>query len=694
MIKVLNNIFVLEGKNIQYAFGPYKGLLRHIYFGNKADEKDFEHFEIRDISSNDSSCDIAWEEYTPWGGLRYKEPAVKVSFGDGTRDLVLEYDGFAIEEDVLRIRLKDKFYPIAIFLNYKIYEEYDIIARWVEIKNLGEEDIFIEKAYSCEVNIDGTGYNITNVLGHWAGEGRRFKQRLDGGKLILESRKGNTGHNNNPYFIIDIDASEDKGEVYFGALEYTGNFKILVEVTPYYYTRLLMGLNDFDFEYRLKASETLILPKAYIGYTDKGYSDMSHRLHRFVRDIILPVDLRNSLRPVLFNSWEATLFNVKCDEQIELARKAKDIGCELFVVDDGWFGERNSDSAGLGDWKVNRDKFPNGLEELIHEVNRLGMDFGLWIEPEMVNPDSELYRQHPDWVYRFNNRELTTSRNQLVLNLSLNEVKEYIFNVLDELLTNYNIKYIKWDMNRPFSEAGALNLDIKEQKMIWLLHSKAVFDLIERLRGKHKGIEIEACASGGGRMDFGVLNYFDEFWTSDNTDALDRLFIQESVSYIYPANTMRCWVTDCPNFINGRTIPLEFRFHVAMMGSLGIGGNINKWTKEEIELAKEKIKQYKEIRHIVQKGDLFRIKSIPKDEIHAIQYVYQGESVVFVFKLYEKFGRKQYKVKLKGLNADKIYEVKYGDKIVRKGGAYLKNVGLELILDGDFSSQLIRLKEI
>ncbi|MCX7903324.1 MAG: alpha-galactosidase [Caloramator sp.] len=694
MIKVLNDIFVLEGKNIQYAFGPYKGLLRHIYFGNKVDERDFQHFDIEDISSNDSAYDIAWEEYTPWGGLRYKEPAVKVRFSDGTRDLVLEYYGFLIEEDILRIRFRDKFYPIEIFLNYKMYEEYDILARWVEFKNLGKEDIFIEKAYSCELNLEGTGYYITNVLGYWAGEGRRFKEKLEGGKLILESRKGNTGHNNNPYFILDIGADEDRGEVYFGTLEYSGNFKILVEATPYYSTRVLMGFNDFDFEYRLKPSEGLIVPKAYLGYTDKGYSDMSKRLHSFARDIILPGDLKNSLRPVLFNSWEATLFDVKCHEQIELARKAKDIGCELFVVDDGWFGERNSDAVGLGDWEVNKEKFPKGLEELIDEVNRLGMEFGLWIEPEMVNPNSKLYKEHPEWVYRFNNRELTTARNQLVLNLTLKEVKDYLFNVLDGLLTNYNIKYIKWDMNRPFSEAGALNLDIKEQKMIWFLHSRAVFEIVERLRNKHKGIEIEACASGGGRVDFGILNYFDEFWASDNTDALDRLLIQESVGYIYPAKAMRCWVTDCPNFISGRTIPIEFRFHVAMMGALGIGGNLNKWSKEEFDLAKKKIKQYKEIRHIVQHGELFRIKSITKDEIHALQYVYKGESVLFAFKAHQRFGRKSYKVKLKGLKDNKIYEVKYDDKIIRKGGAYLKNLGIDIILDGDFSSQLIIIKEV
>ncbi|WP_027308788.1 alpha-galactosidase [Caloramator sp. ALD01] len=689
-VRKYNEYIGLYTKSMQYVFKLEDDLIRHVYFGEEIPLEDFELEKIQEVSSNDSIYDVAKEEFSYHGKLRFKETCLKVEFEDGTRDLVLKLKDFKVDEDYVEVLLKDEHYKIEVILKYKVYEEEDLLARCIEVKNVGEGIIKIEKAFSFELNLDGLGYYINNVGGHWGKEGVRFRQQVGYSKVVLESRKGNTGHNNNPYFIIERDAEEDRGEVYFGALEYSGNFKIVAEGMPYGYTRVLVGINDFDTSITLEEGQSLALPTVYFGYTKKGLGEMSRRMHRFVINKLMPINFNQRIRPVLYNSWEATLFDVKCSEQIELAKRAKEIGCELFVVDDGWFGERNSDRAGLGDWYVNKEKFPQGLKPLIDEVKALGMDFGIWVEPEMVNIDSNLYRNHPDWVYHFNNRKCTTARNQLVLNMTLKEVQDYVYSVLDELLTQNDISFIKWDMNRPFSEAGALNL--KDKRSVWIKHTEAVFEIVKRLREKHPNVHFEACASGGGRVDLGSIRYFDQYWTSDNTDAFDRLKIQESYSLIYPAIAMRAWVTDCPNFLTNRIIPLKFRFHCAMMGTLGIGGNINKWTDEEKKIAMDMIEEYKKIRHIVQFGDLYRLSSIEKEEIHSVQYVLKDESVVFTFLPRQNYSKSKFRIRLKGLELDKRYKVKIEGKEYFKSGAYIMNYGIDVELKGDYASNAIYLK--
>ena len=422
---------------------------------------------------------------------------------------------------------------------------------------------------------------------------------------------------------------------------------------------------------------------------------MSNNMNDFARNYLMPKENRNKLHKVLFNSWEATKFDVSAKAQIKLAKKAAQIGVELFVVDDGWFGERNDDTAGLGDWIVNKKKFPNGLKELIDVVNDLGMDFGLWVEPEMVNPNSDLYRAHPDWIYHFKHRTPTTTRNQLVLNLSRHDVQRYILEAMDKLLSENNIAYIKWDMNRPISEPGAKNLQLLDQRSSWYRHTMAVFKIVDELRKKHPNVTFEACASGGSRIDYGTLQHYSQFWLSDNTDALDRLFIQEGYSYMYPIKAMRAWVTDIPNKITKKSIPLEFRFHSAMSGILGLGGNLTEYTKEELDIAKQKVSQYKKIRHIIQDGYVYRLKSLTFSTIQAVQYVYQQkESVLFVFLPGQRFIDKHYLVKLKGLNPDVTYEIHQKDKTSVKHGDYLMNVGIHFKLMGDYQSELVYIKAL
>lgn len=678
-------IFNIQSKNTSYVFGVDNGgLLRHLYWGKKIeDTKEFDMPILVEVSTNDPVYEITKEEYPVYGSLRYKEHCLKATFADKSRELVYKYDSYEITDNELVIKLKDAYYEFNINLHYKVYDEYDLIERYVSIKNNSKDIIEIEKIHSGQLHIPYEDLNFSNVHGHWGAEQQRFVQKVNYGKIVIENRRGISSHNHNPYFILDKNATETTGEVFFGALKLSGNFSGIVEQTQYGETLVQMGINSHDFLMKLKPGEEFVSPAIIVGYSNCGFEVMTHNLHNFAKDNIL----REGLRPVLYNSWEATEFKVNCDEQINLAKKAKEIGAELFVVDDGWFGERHGIDNGLGDWYVNKEKFPNGLEPLIKEVKAMDMMFGIWVEPEMVNPLSQLYKDHPEWIYQFATRESDTSRGQYVLDLTKKEVKEYIYNILDELLSTYEIDYIKWDANRPISQTNL-------EKDIWYKHIEAVYDIVRELKVKHQNVLFEACASGGGRIDYGILGIFDDFWTSDNTDAYDRLFVQESYSYIYPIKAMRAWVTDCPNFLSRRVIPLRFRYHSAMMGTLGIGCNILKFNEDEVKLSQELIEEYKEIRHIIQEGDFYRLENTSKNNYSIYQYNKDDESLLFVFLPQSVIGHRGVTVKLRGLNSKSKYLIKINGEEVVKSGSYLMNRGLDIKLSGDYCSDIIRINRI
>ena len=676
------NIFSLNTINTSYVFGiDDEGLIRSLYWGRKINHiYDFELIKLEEVSTNDPVYEITHEEYPVYGGLRYKEHCLKVNFNDGTREVKYKFVGYKVEENKLIVSLKDEYYDLEINLNYIIHEKYDLLERYVTVKNNSSEVMEIEKIYSGQFHIPYENLNFRNVHGHWGAEQQMFTQKVGYGKIYIENRRGISTHNHNPYFILDKDASETNGEVFFGALKLSGNFSGIVEQTPYGETLVQLGINPHDFILELKGGEEFKTPAIIAGYTNEGFEKMSHNLHNYGKNELM----RDGLRDILYNSWEATEFKVSCNEQIKLAKKAKELGAELFVVDDGWFGERDGIDNGLGDWYVNEKKFPNGLNQLIAAVKDIDMKFGIWFEPEMVNPKSQLYKDHPDWIYNFKTRESDTSRGQHVLNLSKDEVKEFIYNTLDQMLSTYDIDYIKWDANRPISQS-----DVK--KDIWFKHIENLYDIVRKLKEKHPKVYFEACASGGGRIDFGSLEVFDDYWTSDNTDAYDRLTIQDSYSYIYPIKAMRAWVTDCPNFLSKRIIPLEFRFHSAMMGTLGIGCNILKYSKEDDEIAKKLISEYKTIRHIIQEGDFYRLENTSSNDYYLYQYLKENESVVFVFLPQSKIGHRGTRVKLRGLESDKKYTLEYLGKTIEKTGEYLMNYGVDIRLEGDYSSCIIRL---
>lgn len=690
------NLFVLETKNTHYVTAvDSDGHLRHIYWGRKCKAGDYFCTDARERNSNHSGVDFAKYEYMTYGGVVYRPSAFAATFSDGCRQAEFTFSDFSVfDEDGgnrLEITLTDKEYGLEAALVYRIKDDSDVIERFVRLKNESDNDITLNKVSSGEFNFPSLKpYLSTNANGAWASEFRLKKTPVECGVLTYESRKGNTGHGNCPYFILSQNADEVSGDVYFGTLAWSGNFRIEISRDFAGVTRAVAGISDMDFTYTLKKDETFTTPSVFCGYT-RGFDEMSNQINRYAVENILPKKYAKEPLPVLYNSWEATGFDVNCKDQLELAKKAAAIGCELFVMDDGWFGRRNDDNAGLGDWFVNKDKFPDGLKPLIDGVKALGMKFGLWFEPEMVNPDSDLFRAHPDWAYHYPTRKAQLLRNQLVLNMTLPEVQEYIFNRLDSMLTEYDISYIKWDMNRPFSETGAKNLENPQE--LWYRHVTAVYSIVDRLKAAHPGLQIESCSSGGGRAELGALSHYDMVWTSDNTDPVDRLYIQEGYSMLYPIKCMRAWVTDT----NRRERPndLDFRFIVSMQGSLSLGGNLHRYSEEEIEKSKKYVALYKEIRNTVQFGDFHRLANYENDGFYATQYNDESQSVVFVCSPATSFFNDRLRiVLLRGLESKADYSVSVDGSEYKMSGSYLMNAGISLDLTRPFTGKIIRLKKL
>lgn len=688
-----NRIFVLETENTHYVFGiDPAGYNRHLHWGAKCDPADYAFTEIGDENSNHSMLDEYRQELTPFGSTVYRTCDLKAQFADGCREVALRYTGYRLEDDTLRVAFADAYYPLQVRLGYRVYPGLDIIKRWVEVENTGSAPIFFERLFSAGFSLPGMDpYTFENTNGAWGGEFLPCRTVLDGGNLVYESHRGASNHNQSPYFIAHRGATENRGAVYFGSLAYSGNFKVIAGRDLYGITRVSLGMNDFDFSHTLEPGAHLETPPVYCGKTE-GLGEMSRQMNRFCLEHLLPSRFRAETLPVLYNSWEATEFNVNVADQTRLAEIAAGIGVELFVMDDGWFGARNNDRAGLGDWFVNPTKFPGGLDELIGNVNALGMDFGLWVEPEMVNPDSDLYRAHPDWTYHFPHRHADELRHQLVLNMTRSDVQAYILDCLDRLLTDHNIRYIKWDMNRPFSQVGAENL--ADRKMYSYLHTMAVYRIVDELKRRHPAVQFESCASGGGRCDLGAISHFDQVWTSDNTDGIDRMTIQKGYSMLHPIKTMRAWVTDIAGI--NKPCSLDFRFHIAMQGALGLGGNLEKYSPEELEICRRNVALYKEIRPLVQFGDLYRILDADRDEVLCNQYVSRDkmQAVLFLSARGTRFFKKKMNLRFAGLAPDRAYAFTLDGVAYKKGGAFLMEVGLPVYVRGADYNQIVRLTAV
>ncbi len=686
--------FVLDAGPVTYAIGVNeKGALQPLYWGARLwrDEDFTAARSLQGWASFDLAASTTPNEYPGYGGGLFVEPAVKATLANGTRDLVFQYRSHEIKGETLIIRVADISYNLEAALHYKVFPQ-GIIGKHTVITNRTTEPVTLESAQSAAWHLPaGEGYRLTTLYGRWAGETQIAQELIQPGLKVIESKRGNTSHQANPWFAIDGPerATETSGRVWYGAIGWSGNWRLTIEQTPHQQVRVTGGFNPFDFSYALKPGEGLETPPFYGGYSERGFGEASRAFHRFQREYILPGGLNGKLRPILYNSWEATEMHVDEAGQTELAKKAATLGVERFVMDDGWFGARNTDKAGLGDWTVNPQKFPNGLKGLISNVKALGMDFGLWVEPEMVNPDSDLYRKHPDWAMHFPGRPRSEARTQLILNMARDDVKEYIFGVLDKIVSDNDIAFLKWDMNRNASEPGWPEAAPGEQKKMWIEYARNVYEIMDRLRAKHPKLEIESCSGGGGRIDLGILRRVEQVWTSDNTDALDRLKIQEGYTYAYTPKAMMAWVTDVPNF-NGRSTPLNFRFVVAMQGSLGIGNNLNKWKDEDFALARKMIAYYKQVRPTVQQGRLYRLISPRAPEgFAATQYVAEDgkQAVVFATLHSQQYGRPVPPLLLEGLEEQAVYKLTWLDgRTQTQSGAALMHRGLLLNLRGDYAA--------
>lgn len=692
MLQVFENekVFHLYTETMSYLLHVENDSVRNLHFGGPIDGRDaVSLLSHSSHSSFDQDIRAEREEYPLWNGHGFHLPCLQAE-GEPGRALFCTYGGYEAEEsdccDRLDLLLEDKNMGLLVRLRYQLYRDSGILARSVVLE--AEKELRLSRVMSASVSLPPLQDSRARWLaGKWAGESQVTEGPVNTGVLTLQSKRGITGPHFNPSVALaEPSADEAKGNVWFGALAYSGNWSIQVEKTIFGNTHMVAGIHDFDFEMPMKPGQRFETPVFYTGFTEEGFGGMSRGMHRFVRKHIMPA---GRLRPVLYNSWEATTFDVRADEQKKLADRAAQIGCELFVVDDGWFGERHSDNAGLGDWTVNPQKFPGGLKELIDHVKGHGMEFGIWVEPESVNPDSDLYRSHPDWIYRYPDQEPVQLRNQYLLNMSLPEVQQYLKTMLHSLLKDHDIRFLKWDMNRVITDP--CGMADGAGKTLWYNHVKAVYALWEDLRQTFPYVEIETCAGGGGRIDLGILRYADQSWPSDNTDPYTRLQIQEGFTQFYPANAMMCWVTESPDGEQWAKRPLSYRFHSAMCGGLGIGTDIGKLSEEEMAEYALWIKQYKQWRHIVQRGNLYRLLSPRRHPYSAVEYVTedQGEALVLLFVNNPMTDRLIPPVRLQGLDASARYALSTGEQLQ---GSTLMRAGLPFGFDGDFQSKVIHLK--
>jgi alpha-galactosidase len=708
-------LFVLQLRSSFYAMRVLTtGELVHVAWGPlpELDESVPLHFQgLEDFKDHQFPFDAQTHryEFPAAGDVLYHDTAIRAVFSEppkplekgeafhGTvRDLRMRYASHEITTEpepalaplhglpvrieakrtVLAIHLKDAAYAFEITLFYRVTPEHDILERWVEVRNETLQPVKLDRLdFGC-AHLPAYATKLTYAAGHYSREFVPATLELKQGTFVLEQYGLNTGHAHNPFFLIHSagEATENAGTVWFGALAFSGNWNLRFEHQQNRQISIFGGYGLADFEIILQPGETHRTPAMILGCSREGLGGASRRSHRFVLERVLPDCREDEFRPVLYNSWEATYFDVSEKNQFELARLAASLGVELFCMDDGWFGTRKDDKAGLGDWYPRPEVFPNGIKPLSDEVHSLGMQFGLWVEPEMINPDSDLYRAHPEWVLHYPGRPRSESRTQLILDFGRPEVVEHIFQTLDQLVRDNGVDFFKWDMNRYVTEPGSL-----AGRGIWRKHVEALYSIMDRLRQQHPHLRIQSCSGGGGRIDFGILARCDQAWVSDNTDALDRTCIQDGFSLIYPARAMECWVTHEKNHQTGRISLLQHRFDVAMRGVLGIGTPLNQLSQEELAQYRRKIAFYKRIRPTVQEGDLYRLSVAADDGLSAWLFVAPDQSTaVFSISVIEHlYGAFYFPSVLRGLDSRATYRL--SNELEREVGRYN---GLQLMTLG------------
>lgn len=667
------------------------GQLENLYYGKKIhDKEDFAYFHDEAMRSQMSVCipepgllsmQYTRQEYPSYGTGDYRSPAVTIAQENGSRIIDFKYAGHEIysgkkeilplpatyveekeEAETLEVTLHDNVMDTDLILSYTIYEAYPVITRNTKFVHKGKEKIVLERAMSASVEFLDMDYEMVQLSGGWSRERYVKNRKLEMGIQSIQSLNGTCcGAEHNPFFALKRPhTTESQGEVYGFSLVYSGNYLGQVEVSTFDMTRVMMGINPEDFSWELKSGESFQTPEVVMVYSDKGLNKMSQTYHRLYRKRLMHGEWRDKARPILLNNWEATYFDFNEEKILTIAKKAKEAGVELFVLDDGWFGARNDDYRGLGDWYVNLEKLPDGISGLSKKVEELGLKFGLWVELEMVNKDSDLYRAHPDWIISAPNRFESHARHQNVLDFSRKEVVDYIYEMIAKVIRESSISYIKWDMNRYMSEPYSKGSAPYEQGKVMHKYILGVYDLYTRLTTEFPHILFESCASGGARFDPAMLYFAPQTWCSDDTDASERTKIQYGTSYVYPIVSMGSHVSAVPNHQMHRITPIETRANVAYFGTFGYELDLNLLSDAEIETVKKQIAFMKEHRELIQMdGDFYRLLS-PFEGNETAWMVVSSDKTQAVAAFYQRLNKVNaswLRLKLDGLDANTKYEV-------------------------------------
>ena len=727
-------IFKIDTKNTSYIIGFLRDrLLLNLYYGKRMKDFDYEMVDLANIARSHTSVETGLEgagqgevhalDFNTFGTADLRLPTLHLKYADGSVASCFKYRSHKIyagkpllsglpatyvendsEADTLELELFDEVSKVAVTLIYTAFNEIDAIARSMRVKNEGEQPVNISRIMSATLDIQSAAndFEILHLDGAWGRERYVRRQPIFKGNQEIYSRRGISSPHHNPFFaMVHKNATELEGEVYGFNLIYSGNFTAGVECDAYNTTRAYIGINPFTFNWKLESGDEFQSPEAILTYSAEGISGMSRIYHKLYRTRLCRGKFRDIERYALINNWEGTYFNFTEEKLVEIAKKGAEVGLDLMVLDDGWFGKRNNDKSSLGDWFVNKEKLPNGLDGLANKINAIGMKFGLWFEPEMVSPDSDLFRAHPYWAIGAKGRESSLGRNQLVLDLSNNDVCDYIIKVLSDILENANIEYVKWDMNRSFSEFGSFYLDAEHQGELCHRYVLGLYKIMETLTTRFPNILWEGCSAGGGRFDGGILHYMPQIWTSDCSDAGERMRIQYGTSICYPFSSMGSHVSASPNHQTSRPSDFAARGDMAAMGQFGYELDMSKMTDDEIEQAKKQVAFYKKYGEVFHKGDLYRLRSPFEGNEAVLQFISEDKNTVILNYANRlcTINDTVVIVKLAGLDPDAVYEEVEGHigdnifadriKVGRKfSGEYLMNYGLKFTNQRDFQTTM------
>lgn len=720
-------VFTLQTKRTTYQMkaGDY-GILLHLYYGARVEDCTMDYLLHRkDVGFSGNpyeagedrtfSLDTLPQEFPSYGVGDYRNNCVGVCQADGTRAADFRYVSWEIREgahkipglpclfdedetaETLVIFLEDAVSSLKLELYYVVFADRDVIARSARITNGGKEAVRLEKMMSACLELPNGSWEAIHFHGRHAMERRLERLPLMHGTMEVGSRRGTSSHQHNPGVILcSPDATEEHGGCYGLSLIYSGSFSMEIEMDQMDSVRAVCGINPEFFEYRLEPGEAFDTPQLMMTYSGSGLGRMSANFHSIIRHNLCRGKYKFARRPVLINNWEATYFDFNEEKILSIARQASELGIEMLVLDDGWFGSRDSDNAGLGDWFVNTDKLKGGLTDLVTGINGLGMKFGIWIEPEMVNEDSRLYREHPDWALTIPGRKPCRSRNQLVLDMSRSEVRDYVFDSIAAVLKSANVEYVKWDMNRSICDVYSAALPKERQGEVYHRYVLGIYDLMERFTSSFPNILFEGCSGGGGRFDPAILYYSPQIWCSDDTDGIERLEIQYGTSFFYPISAVGSHVSAIPNHQTGRRTPLATRGVVAMAGSFGYEMDLNLLTEDEKEAVKAQVEDYKKYYDLIHNGDYYRLTSPQGDSGFTAWQFVSGDKTRTLLNLvitHVRANAPDLWFKLRGLDPEKRYRLEENGRIY--SGSALMNAGISIpMIMGDYPAVQMVLTEV